>query len=109
MDESSSVSDAESWKPSSEESSVDETSRISANEEPNSEIVVIPSYEQKLRSEIPVTIVEYANRLKIGSELNKFTQQIRDAIWGHFEDENTEYEQLTSNRLVFNYLFFDSN
>lgn len=64
-----------------------------------SEHAVIPTVEQRLRSELPVSVVEYANKLAPW-DLRDFTCQIRDEIWNHFYDENSTFEQITSNRFV---------
>jgi len=65
------------------------------NEEPTSMAQI---NEKELRAQLPKTIIDYSNRLKVGREFKGFTQRVCDAIWNHFSDENQAFEQVRSNR-----------
>jgi hypothetical protein len=62
-----------------------------------SEPVIISPDEQRLRSELPAFVIEYAKKLEV-CDLKDFKRQIQEAIWRHFYDENSAFEQVSSNR-----------
>lgn len=53
------------------------------------------------QNEFPMVILDYAAQLKTMADLRDFTGRVRDTIWAHFKDENSDHEKIKSNRFVF--------
>ncbi|KAI6183764.1 hypothetical protein M3Y97_00523900 [Aphelenchoides bicaudatus] len=54
--------------------------------------------EQKIRSKLPDTVVQYANKLEF-CELKDFKKKVEQSIWNHFYGENS-FERIKSNRPI---------